>query len=131
MNDGLFKDLIAQGYNFFTGVPDSALKVFQNDIINSNFPNIIATHESQAVAIAFGAQLVGKKPCVYLQNSGLGNLINPLTSLCMPFGVNPLLVIGHRHTLPRHKIMGETDEQILKVIGYKNYIIVHGANNAK
>ena len=131
MNDGLFKDLIAQGYNFFTGVPDSALKVFQNDIINSNFPNIIATHESQAVAIAFGAQLVGKKPCVYLQNSGLGNLINPLTSLCMPFDVNPLLVIGHRHTLPQHKIMGETDEQILKVIGYKNYIIVHGANNAK
>tara|TARA_R100001126_G_C4770879_1_gene122358 strand:+ start:209 stop:604 length:396 start_codon:yes stop_codon:yes gene_type:complete len=131
MIDGLFKDLIAQGYNFFTGVPDSALKVFQNDIINSNFPNIIATHESQAVAIAFGAQLVGKKPCVYLQNSGLGNLINPLTSLCMPFDVNPLLVIGHRHTLPQHKIMGETDEQILKVIGYKNYIIVHGANNAK
>ena len=131
MIDGLFKDLTAQGYDFFTGVPDSALKVFQNDIINSNFPNIIATHESQAVAIAFGAQLVGKKPCVYLQNSGLGNLINPLTSLCMPFDVNPLLVIGHRHTLPQHKIMGETDEQILKVIGYKNYIIVHGANNAK
>jgi len=49
----------------------------------------------------------------------------------MPFDVNPLLVIGHRHTLPQHKIMGETDEQILKVIGYKNYIIVHGANNAK
>jgi len=131
MIGGLFKDLAAQGYDFFTGVPDSALKVFQNDIINSNFPNIIATHESQAVAIAFGAQLVGKKPCVYLQNSGLGNLINPLTSLCMPFGVNPLLVIGHRHTLPQHKIMGETDEQILKLIGYKNYIIVHGANNAK
>lgn len=131
MIDGLFKDLVAQGYDFFTGVPDSALKVFQNDIINSNFPNIIATHESQAVAIAFGAQLVGKKPCVYLQNSGLGNLINPLTSLCMPFDTNPLLVIGHRHTLPQHKIMGETDEQILKVIGYKNYIIVHGANNVK
>jgi len=131
MVHNLFSRLKSEGYNFFTGVPDSALRPFQDDILESGLPNIIATHESQAVAIAFGAQLAGKKPCVYLQNSGLGNLINPLTSLCMPFDVNPLLVIGHRHTLPQHKIMGETDEQILKVIGYKNYIIVHGANNAK
>jgi phosphonopyruvate decarboxylase len=131
MIDGLFKDLIGQGYDFFTGVPDSALKVFQNDIINSNFPNIIATHESQAVAIAFGAKLAGKKPCVYLQNSGLGNIINPLTSLCMPFEIHPLLVIGHRHSLPQHRIMGNVDEEILKIIGYKNYIIVRGDNNAK
>ena len=131
MVHNLFLRLRSEGYDFFVGVPDSALKQFQDDILESDVPNIIATHESQAVAIAFGAQLVGKKPSVYLQNSGLGNLINPLTSLCMPFGVNPLLVIGHRHTLPQHKIMGETDEQILKVIGYKNYIIAHAANNVK
>mgnify|MGYP003150114724 CR=1 FL=1 len=132
MVDGLFELLTKRfKFDFFTGVPDSALKIFQDDIIESGLPNIVATHESQAVAIAFGAQLSGKKPCVYLQNSGLGNLINPLTSLCMPFGVNPMLVIGHRHTLPQHKIMGETDEQILQLIGYNNYIIVKGENNAK
>lgn len=127
----LFLKLISEGYNFFTGVPDSALKVFQNEIVKSNYENIIATHESQSLGIAFGAQLVGKKPCVYLQNSGLGNLVNPITSLCIPHGVCPLLIIGHRHTLPQHKIMGEIDEDLLKLVGYENYIIVKGENNVK
>ena len=127
----LFEDLVNQGYNFFTGVPDSALKIFQNKIINSNFTNIIATHESQAIGIAFGALLAGKKPCVYLQNSGLGNLVNPITSLCKPFNIYPLLVIGHRHTLSQHKIMGEIDESLLKLMRYENYILIKGENNVK
>ena len=131
MDHDLFSDLTSKGYNFFTGVPDSALKKFQNDIIESHYTNIIATHESQALAIAFGAELTGKKTCVYLQNSGLGNIINPLTSLCMPFNVLPLLVIGHRHTLPQHKVMGEIDEDLLNLIGYQNYILVKGENNVK
>jgi len=127
----LFKAIENDGYNFFTGVPDSALKVFQNDIISSNYENIIATNEGQSIGIAFGAELAGKKSCVYLQNSGLGNIINPLTSLCIPFNITPLLVIGHRHTLEQHKVMGETDEKILQTIGYTNYIIVRGDNNVK
>ena len=127
----LFKAVESDGYNFFTGVPDSALKVFQNDIITSNYENIIATNEGQSIGIAFGAELAGKKSCVYLQNSGLGNIINPLTSLCMPFNITPLLVIGHRHTLEQHKVMGETDEKILQTIGYTNYIIIRGDNNVK
>ena len=127
----LFDDLVKRGYNFFTGVPDSALKTFQDKIIMSQFDNIIATHESQALAIAFGAELSGRKTCVYLQNSGLGNIINPITSLCAPFEIKPLLVIGHRHTLPQHKIMGEVDEKILKLIGYDNYILSYGENSEK
>jgi len=127
----LFEKLVKEGYNFFTGVPDSVLKSFQDKVILSDFENIVATHESQALAIAFGAELAGKKTCVYFQNSGLGNIINPLTSLCMPFNISPLLVIGHRHTLPQHKIMGEHDEKILNLIGYKNYILVKGENNVK
>ena len=127
----LFKAIENDGYNFFTGVPDSALKIFQNDIISSNYENIIATNEGQSIGIAFGAELAGKKSCVYLQNSGLGNIINPLTSLCIPFNITPLLVIGHRHTLEQHKVMGETDEKILQTIGYTNYIIVRGDNNVK
>ena len=47
------------------------------------------------------------------------------------YGINPLLVIGHRHTLPQHKIMGEVDESLLKLIGYSNYVIVKGENNVK
>ena len=131
MIDNLFQKLISEGYNFFTGVPDSALKVFQNNIIESDFEHVIATNEGQAIGIAFGAEVTGKKSCVYLQNSGLGNIINPITSLCMPFEIKPLLVIGHRHTLEQHKVMGETDEKILQTIGYQNYIIVKGENNVK
>ena len=131
MIDNLFQKLVSEGYNFFTGVPDSALKVFQNNIIESDFEHVIATNEGQAVGIAFGAEVAGKKSCVYLQNSGLGNIINPITSLCMPFEVKPLLIIGHRHTLEQHKVMGETDEKILQTIGYQNYIIVKGENNVK
>jgi len=119
------------GYDFFTGVPDSLLKSFQNRIIESGSENVIATHESQAVAIAFGAELAGKHACIYIQNSGLGNVINPLTSLCLPCGVEPLLVVGHRHTLYQHKIMGQVDERLLNLIGYTNYIIVNGDNNVK
>ena len=131
MINTLFEKLVNEGYNFFTGVPDSALKPFQDSILESNFEHIIATNEGQAVGIAFGAEIVGKKTCVYLQNSGLGNTINPLTSLCMPFEVEPLLVIGHRHTLEQHKVMGKSDEKILKDRGYKNYIIIKGENNVK
>ena len=128
MINTLFKKLANEGYNFFTGVPDSALKPFQDSIITSDFEHVIATNEGQAVGIAFGAEIIGKKTCVYLQNSGLGNTINPLTSLCMPFGVEPLLIIGHRHTLEQHKV---SDEKILQTIGYKNYIIIKGENNVK
>lgn len=124
-----FQEIHEKGYNFFTGVPDSLLKGFMYDLEQSNVQHIIATHESQALGLAVGAELAGKKACVYLQNSGLGNLVNPITSLCMPYNVKPLLVIGHRHTLPQHKIMGEIDEQLLKLMGYDNFILVKGDNN--
>jgi len=129
-NKGLF-DKLKDEVDIFIGVPDSLLKEFIKDIENSNMRHIVATNEAHAVAIAFGAILSGANPCVYLQNSGLGNIINPLTSLCIPADITPLLVIGHRHTLPQHKIMGEVDDQMLKLIGYDNYILVTGDNNAK
>jgi phosphonopyruvate decarboxylase len=81
------------------------------------------------VGIAVGAMMSGRKACVYFQNSGLGNAINPLTSLCIPHEITPLLVVGHRHTLPQHRVMGEVDEKLLQVIGYSRYIIV-GVNSA-
>ena len=126
-----YDHLSSYGVNFFTGVPDSGLKYFINDIIKSNYKHIVATNEGQAVGIAVGAELAGKKTCIYLQNSGLGNIINPLTSLCIPHNIKPLLVIGHRHTLPQHKVMGNVDEELLKLIGYSNYIIVSGDNNVE
>jgi len=125
----ILKEVTKDGYDFFTGVPDSGLKSFIKEIHKSEFEHVPATNEGQAIGIAVGAELVGMKSCVYLQNSGLGNIINPLTSLCIPHGIYPFLVIGHRHTLPQHKVMGEVDEDILKLIGYENYLIVRGDNN--
>jgi phosphonopyruvate decarboxylase len=127
----VFQDAIDMGCDFFTGVPDSALKEFQDEVIRSGCQHVIATNEGQAVGIAVGAELAGRKACVYLQNSGLGNIVNPITSLCIPHEITPLLVIGHRHTLPQHEVMGKVDEQLLQVIGYSRYIIVKGSNNVK
>jgi len=125
------KKVTDEGCNFFTGVPDSGLKPFIKEIQKSEFEHIPATNEGQAVGIAVGAELAGMKSCVYLQNSGLGNCINALTSLCIPHNIHPLLVIGHRHTLPQHSVMGRVDKKMLDLIGYSNYIIVNGDNNVK
>ena len=125
------KFLKSKKINFFTGVPDSLLKNFLYNLEHLNKKkHITAISEGSAIAIGSGYFLSSKKiPCIYFQNSGLGNIINPLTSLCIPHGIYPFLVIGHRHTLPQHKVMGEIDEDILRLIGYKNYIIIRGDNN--
>ena len=71
--------------NFFTGVPDSQLKPLCNYLINTygiSNNHIIAANEGNAVALAAGYHLsTGEVPCVYLQNSGIGNIINPIASL--------------------------------------------------
>ena len=127
---GLLDQLLDEGYDFFTGVPDSGLKSFIADAYRLPAEqHVPATWEAEAVAIAAGAYLAGRKPCVYLQNAGLGHTVNPLTSLCMPYEIPLLLVVGHRHTLPQHRVMGEVDEQLLKLLGWESYILVAGDNN--
>ena len=129
----LLNNLKKNKISFFTGVPDSVLKNLLSyfDELNDN-KHIIAANEGSAISIGIGHYLSSKKiPCVYLQNSGLGNIINPITSLCIPHDIRPLLIIGHRHTLPQHKVMGEIDEKLLELIDYSPYIIVKGSNNVK
>jgi phosphonopyruvate decarboxylase len=129
-DSGLLEALTADGYDFFTGVPDSGLRSFIDDLADlPDDRHVIATSEGEAVGIAAGQYLGGGRPCVYMQNAGLGNAINPLTSLCIPYDIKPLLVIGHRHTLPQHRVMGEVDELLLEVIGWDDYILVCGENN--
>jgi phosphonopyruvate decarboxylase len=127
--EGLAQELLDQGYQTFTGVPDSGLRTFINDLNELPVTHVTATWEAEAVAIATGAELAGKRAVVYLQNAGLGHAINPLTSLCLPWGITPLLVIGHRHSLPQHEVMGRVDADLLSLIGYDNAILVHGPNN--
>ena len=77
----LINQLSKYGFNFFTGVPCSHLTSVINGVINSKKIKYVgATSEGEAIGIASGAWLAGKKSVVMIQNSGLGNTINPLTS---------------------------------------------------
>jgi phosphonopyruvate decarboxylase len=90
-----------QGVDFFTGVPDSLLKDLNTQIM-AGLPgnqHVIAANEGAAVGIAIGHYLrTGRPAAVYLQNSGFGNLVNPLLSLADPevYGIPMLVVVGWR-----------------------------------
>ena len=96
-----FDELKDQGMDFYTGVPDSLLKNLCA-YITDNLPseqNIIAANEGGAIGLAAGYHLAtGKVPVVYMQNSGLGNTVNPLMSLTdkLVYNIPLLLVIGWR-----------------------------------
>jgi phosphonopyruvate decarboxylase len=96
----LFEALTDRGMSFFTGVPDSLLKDFcayVND--HAGRGHIIAANEGNAVALATGWYLgTGKPALVYMQNSGIGNAVNPLMSLADPevYGIPMLIIIGWR-----------------------------------
>ena len=93
--------LLDAGVGFFAGVPDSVLKEFCW-AVDAALPagrHIIAANEGAAVGLATGAHIAdGKVPAVYLQNSGLGNAVNPLLSLADPevYGVPMLVIVGWR-----------------------------------
>lgn len=129
-DSGLLDELVAEGHDFFTGVPDSGLRRFLEDVYALPAEqHVAATWEAEAVGIAAGAYLAGRKPCVYLQNAGLGHAVNPLASLCIPYGIELTLVVGHRHTLPQHRVMGEIDTDLLDLLGWDDYVLVEGENN--
>lgn len=97
----VYEELRKQGFNFFTGVPDSLLKDFCAYITDHVPPSahVIAANEGNAVALAVGHFLgTGEPALVYMQNSGIGNTVNPLLSLADPevYSIPMLLVIGWR-----------------------------------
>lgn len=112
----------ARGYDFYTGVPCSFLTPFINSAITDpELTYIAATSEGEAVAIAAGAWLAGRKTVVMCQNSGLGNAVNPLTSLNYPFQIPTLLLTTLRGAPgladePQHELMGMITHQILDVM---------------
>lgn len=122
-----FYDALAKnGIDFFTGVPDSLLKDFCA-YVTDNAPqekNIIAANEGNAIALASGYHLAtGKTGLVYMQNSGLGNAVNPLTSLADKdvYSVPMLLLIGLRgepgvKDEPQHAKMGKITTDILDAL---------------
>ena len=121
--------------NFFTGVPDSLLSTFCGHIINkygvNNCNHIIANNEGGSVALASGYYLsTNHIPCVYMQNSGIGNALNPVASLTHPlvYGIPILYVIGwrgepHTNDEPQHIFQGMITLKLLESLGITCYII--------
>ena len=121
------------GIDFYAGVPDSLLKNICA-YITDNLPdeqNIIAANEGGAMGIAAGYHLAtGKVPVVYMQNSGEGNIINPLASLTDKevYNIPVFLVIGWRgrpgvHDEPQHVKQGKVTIGLLNTMGI-NYAIL-------
>jgi phosphonopyruvate decarboxylase len=111
-----FNELTEGGVGFFTGVPDSLLKDFCAYITDHAEQNhIIAVNEGAAVGLASGFHLAtGRIPLVYMQNSGIGNAVNPLLSLADSdvYRIPMILVIGWRgepgvHDEPQHIKQGK------------------------
>ena len=121
-----YDTLAAQGVSFLTGVPDSLLKEFCSyvDAVLPPEKHIIAANEGCAVGIAAGYHLAsGKIPLVYLQNSGLGNIVNPLLSLSDPevYGLPVIVLVGWRGAPgekdePQHVKQGRVTEAMLEAM---------------
>ena len=123
----LYNSFKKEEIDFFTGVPDSTFKDWMKylaDNHNKKLTNIIASNECEAVAIASGYHLAtGKVGVVYLQNSGLGKTVNPITSLADPevYSIPMLLMIGWRgepgkKDEPQHKKMGRITLPLLDTL---------------
>ncbi len=114
-----FLPATACGFDFLTGVPCSFLTPFINYAIGDERTRYVgAASEGESAAIAAGAWLGGRKTVVMCQNSGLGNLVNPLTSLHRTFRIPTLLVVTWRgepgrKDEPQHELMGQITGALL------------------
>lgn len=118
--------------NFFTGVPDSILKEFSSYLAQNNKKkHIIATNEGSAISIGIGYYLSTKKiPCIYMQNSGLSNALNPLISIAHKkvYSIPLILIIGWRGSPrikdePQHEVKGKITRQILNLLNIKYTVL--------
>jgi phosphonopyruvate decarboxylase len=110
-----------RGFRLYTGVPCSYLKPFINYVIDSDDLRYVgAANEGDAVAIGAGAELGGMRSAVMFQNSGLGNAVNPLSSLTWTFRLPVLLIPtlrgepGGPADEPQHELMGAITTSLLE-----------------
>jgi len=119
---------VLDSFDFFTGVPDSLLhplSLYLADRFAEPAKHIIAANEGNCAAIAAGYHLAtGKVPVVYMQNSGIGNVLNPTASLLnhRVYGIPVLFIIGWRgepliHDEPQHLFQGEITLALLNTLG--------------
>lgn len=128
-----FVDIV--GAEFYTGVPDSQLKELCNYLINTygidQKHHMIAANEGNCTALAAGYHLAtGKVPVVYMQNSGEGNIINPVASLLNDkvYAIPTIFVVGWRgepgtHDEPQHIYQGEVTVKLLEDMDIASFIV--------
>ncbi len=126
-------DFLAE-YDFFTGVPDSQLKPLCDFLIDKYDickNHIIAANEGNSAAIAAGYHLAtGKVPVVYLQNSGIGNIINPLASLMNEnvYAIPCIFIVGWRgepdvKDEPQHIYQGAITLKLFEDMGVETFVV--------
>ena len=120
---------------FYTGVPDSQLKALCDCLMDQYGidpkRHLIAANEGNAVALAAGYHLAtGKVPVVYMQNSGIGNIINPVASLMNDkvYGIPCIFIVGWRgepgiHDEPQHIYQGEVTVRLLEDMDIRTAVI--------
>jgi sulfopyruvate decarboxylase TPP-binding subunit len=118
-----WKVLKARGLTFFSGVPDSTFQKAYNLMIQDpEIRYIPAVREDVALGVASAAYFTGQLGGVMMQNSGIGNIVNPLTSFSLMYKLPVLLIIGWRgyggppHDAPEHWIMGAKTPEILALL---------------
>ena len=121
--------------DFYTGVPDSQIKALCNYLMNTygidEKHHIIAANEGNCAALAAGYHLAtGNVPVVYMQNSGEGNIINPVASLLNDevYAIPTIFVIGWRgqpgiHDEPQHIYQGKITCDLLDLMGIENFVV--------
>lgn len=139
INPEQFYSSLSNHSSFFTGVPDSLLKEL-NSVILDKHPtekHIIAANEGISVSLGIGHFIATKEiAIVYIQNSGLGNIVNPIISLANKriYGVPMLLIIGWRgepglKDEPQHVTQGKIQEDLLKSLEIPYQIIDEYSDN--
>ena len=123
------------GADFYTGVPDSQLKALCNYLMDTygidQKHHIIAANEGNCTALAAGYHLAtGKIPVVYMQNSGEGNIINPVASLLNDkvYAIPMIFIVGWRgepgvHDEPQHIYQGEVTVKLLEDMDIKTFVL--------
>lgn len=118
----LFELLKRCGIDFATGVPCGVQKYLISSLsTDTEIKHVPATKESEAIGIAAGAYLAGRTPLIYMQNSGLLNSINDITSLLIAYKIPAIFTVSWRgapgEDAPQHLINGCATTKILDDIG--------------
>lgn len=129
----LLEQLEKMGIQTITGVPDSTLKQFCDGVqtYNGSLQHYVTANEGAAVGFAIGSYLgTGKPACVYMQNSGIGNMVNPLASLANRdvYGIPMLFIVGWRgepgvKDEPQHVFQGKITCELFETLSVPYCVI--------